>query len=88
MSPLNHSFSETSLEIRPNTCYKIFMHECSFSAERKITETNELSDNGEHSIYENWTDKDACMVAVKQMHVFFCADPGDMHETGTGDQVR
>ena len=59
-----------------------------YRIERKIEETNELFDDGEHIIYVNGADKDASTKLGKLMHDFFCTDPDDMHYKALADKVR
>lgn len=59
-----------------------------YSVERKIEETNETFDDGEHIIYVNGADKDASTELGKLMHDFFCTDPDDMHYKELADKVR
>ena len=59
-----------------------------YSIERRIDDTDELFDDGEHIIYVNGADKDASTELGKLMHDFFCTDPGDMHYKELADKVR
>ena len=59
-----------------------------YRVERKIEETNEPFDDGEHIIYVNGADKDASTALGKLMHDFFCTDPDDMHYKELADKVR
>ena len=59
-----------------------------YRIERKIEETNEPFDDGEHIIYVNGADKDASTALGKLMHDFFCTDPDDMHYKELADKVR
>ena len=59
-----------------------------YRIERKIEETNETFDDGEHIIYVNGADKDASTELGKLMHDFFCTDPDDMHYKELADKVR
>ena len=59
-----------------------------YRIERKIEETNDTFDDGEHIIYVNGADKDASTKLGKLMHDFFCTDPDDMHYKELADKVR
>ncbi len=59
-----------------------------YSIERRIDDTDELFDDGEHIIYVNGADKDASTELGKLMHDFFCTDPDDMHYRELADKVR
>lgn len=59
-----------------------------YRVERRIEETNEMFDDGEHIIYVNGVDKDASTELGKLMHDFFCTDPDDMHYKELADKVR
>ena len=59
-----------------------------YRIERKIEETGEFFDDGEHIIYVNGTDKGASTELGKLMHDFFCTDPDDMHYKELADKVR
>ena len=59
-----------------------------YRIERKIEETGESFDDGEHIIYVNGADKDASTELGKLMHDFFCTDPDDMHYRELADKVR
>ena len=59
-----------------------------YRIERKIEETNEAFDDGEHIIYVNGEDKDATTELGKLMHDFFCTDPDDIHYKELADKVR
>ena len=59
-----------------------------YRVERKIEETNEPFDDGEHIIYVNGADKDASTALGKLMHDFFCTDPDDMNYKELADKVR
>ena len=50
-----------------------------YRIERKLEETGESFDDGEHIIYVNGADKDASTALGKLMHDFFCIDPDDMN---------
>ncbi|MBE5863214.1 MAG: nuclease [Lachnospiraceae bacterium] len=56
--------------------------------ERKITNTGELFQDGEHIIYVNGEDKNGATELGKLMHDFFCTDPDDMHYKALADKVR
>lgn len=59
-----------------------------YSIERRIEETNETFDDGEHIVYVNGADKDASTELGKLMHDFFCTNPDDMHYKELADKVR
>ena len=59
-----------------------------YSIERRIDDTDELFDDGEHIIYVNGEDKDASTELGKLMHDFFCTDPDDMNYKKLADKVR
>jgi len=59
-----------------------------YRIERKIEETEEPFDDGEHIVYVNGADKDASTALGKLMHDFFCTDPDDMHYKELADKVR
>ena len=59
-----------------------------YRIERKIEETEEPFDDGEHIIYVNGADKNASTELGKLMHDFFCTDPDDMHYKALADKVR
>ena len=59
-----------------------------YSIERRIDDTDELFDDGEHIIYVNGADKDASTELGKLMHDFFCTDPDDMNYKKLADKVR
>ena len=59
-----------------------------YSIERRIDDTDELFDDGEHIIYVNGVDKDASTELGKLMHDFFCTDPDDMNYKELADKVR
>jgi len=59
-----------------------------YNIERRIDDTNELFDDGEHIIYVNGADKDASTELGKLMHDFFCTDPDDMNYKKLADKVR
>ena len=59
-----------------------------YRVERKIEETNESFDDGEHIVYVNGADKDASTEIGKLMHDFFCTDPDDMNYKELADKVR
>ena len=59
-----------------------------YRVERRIEETNEPFDDGEHIIYVNGADKDASTALGKLMHDFFCIDPDDMNYKELADKVR
>mgnify|MGYP002627265786 CR=1 FL=1 len=59
-----------------------------YRIERRIEETNDPFDDGEHIIYVNGADKDASTELGKLMYDFFCTDPDDMHYKELADKVR
>lgn len=59
-----------------------------YRIERKIEETKESFDDGEHIIYVNGADKDSSTELGKLMHDFFCSDPDDMHYKELANKVR
>lgn len=59
-----------------------------YRIERKVEETNEPFEDGEHIVYVNGADKDASTELGKLMHDFFCTDPDDMHYKELADKVR
>ena len=59
-----------------------------YRIERRIDDTDELFDDGEHIIYVNGADKDASTELGKLMHDFFCTDPDDMHYRELANKVR
>ena len=59
-----------------------------YRIERRIEETTELFDDGEHIVYVNGADKDASTELGKLMHDFFCTDPDDMHYKELAEKVR
>jgi hypothetical protein len=59
-----------------------------YRIERKIEETGEAFDDGEHIVYVNGADKDASTALGRLMHDFFCTDPDDMHYKELADKVR
>ena len=59
-----------------------------YRIDRRIDDTNELFDDGEHIIYVNGADKNASTELGKLMHDFFCTDPDDMNYKELADKVR
>jgi len=59
-----------------------------YRVERRIEETNEPFDDGEHIVYVNGADKDASTELGKLMHDCFCTDPDDMNYKELADKVR
>ena len=65
-----------------------------YRIERRIEETGELFDDGEHIIYVNGADRNSSTELGKLMHDFFCTDPDDMNyqqlakKPGTSKKVR
>lgn len=59
-----------------------------YRIERKIEETDEPFNDGEHIIYVNGADKDASTELGKLMHDFFCTNADDMHYKELADKVR
>ncbi len=58
-----------------------------YRIERKIEETDEPFEDGEHIIYVNGADRDATTALGKLMHDFFCTDPDDMHYKELANKV-
>ena len=50
-----------------------------YRIERRIEETGELFNDGEHIIYVNGADRDSSTALGRLMHDFFCTDPDDMN---------
>ena len=50
-----------------------------YKIERKILNTNEQFNDGEHIIYVNGADQDSTTELGRLMHDFFCADPDEMN---------
>ena len=59
-----------------------------YTIERRITNTDEPFNDGEHIIYVNGANKDSATELGKLMHDFFCTDPDDMHFKQLADKVR
>ena len=59
-----------------------------YRIERKIEETGEAFDDGEHIVYVNGADKDASTALGRLMHDFFCTNPDEMHYKELADKVR
>lgn len=59
-----------------------------YCVERKIEETDELFDDGEHIIYVNGANKNASTELGKLMHDFFCTNADDMHFKKLAEKVR
>ena len=59
-----------------------------YRIDRRIDDTDELFDDGEHIIYVNGADKNASTELGKLMHDFFCTDPDDMNYKELADKVR
>ena len=59
-----------------------------YRIERKIEETDESFNDGEHIIYVNGADKNASTELGKLMHDFFCTNADDMHYKELADKVR
>ena len=59
-----------------------------YRIERKIEETGEFFDDGEHIIYVNGESKDASTELGKLMHDFFCTSTDDMNYKVLADKVR
>ena len=59
-----------------------------YRVERRIEETNDLFNDGEHILYVNGEDKNASTKLGKLMHDFFCTDPDDMHYLELANKVR
>ena len=59
-----------------------------YRIERRIDDTDELFDDGEHIVYVNGEAKKASTELGKLMHDFFCTDPDDMHYKELAEKVR
>ena len=56
--------------------------------DRRIEETGELFDDGEHIIYVNGADRDSSTELGRLMHDFFCTDPDDMNYQQLAKKAR
>ena len=59
-----------------------------YRIERRIEETDEPFDDGEHIMYVNGADKNTSTELGKLMHDFFCTNADDMHYKELADKVR
>ena len=59
-----------------------------YRIERRIEETGELFNDGEHIIYVNGADRDSSMALGRLMHDFFCTDPDDMNYQQLAKKAR
>jgi len=59
-----------------------------YRIERRIEETGELFNDGEHIIYVNGADRDGSTELGKLMHDFFCTDPDDMNYQQLAKKAR
>lgn len=59
-----------------------------YRIERRIEETGELFDDGEHIIYVNGADRNSSTELGKLMHDFFCTDPDDMNYQQLAKKAR
>ena len=59
-----------------------------YTIDRRINETDEIFDDGEHIIYVNGEDRYNSTELSKLMHDFFCTDPNDMNFKVLADKVR
>ena len=59
-----------------------------YRIERRIEETGELFNDGEHIIYVNGADRDGTTELGKLMHDFFCTDPDDMNYQQLAKKAR
>ena len=56
--------------------------------ERRIEETGELFNDGEHIIYVNGADRDSSTALGRLMHDFFCTDLDDMNYQQLAKKAR
>ena len=56
--------------------------------ERRIEETGELFNDGEHIIYVNGADRDSSTALGRLMHDFFCTDSDDMNYQQLAKKAR
>lgn len=59
-----------------------------YRIERRIEETGELFNDGEHIIYVNGVDRDSSTALGRLMHDFFCTDPDDMNYQQLAKKAR
>ena len=59
-----------------------------YTIERRITNTGEPFNDGEHIIYVNGEDKNSRTELGKLMHDFFCTNPDDMNYRELAEKVR
>ena len=59
-----------------------------YRIERRIEETGELFNDGEHIIYVNGADRNGSTELGKLMHDFFCTNPDDMNYQQLAKKVR
>lgn len=59
-----------------------------YRIERRIEETGELFNDGEHIIYVNGEDRNGTTELGKLMHDFFCTDPDDMNYQQLAKKAR
>jgi len=59
-----------------------------YRIERRIEETGEMFNDGEHIIYVNGADRDSSTALGKLMHDFFCTDPDDMNYQQLAKKAR
>ena len=59
-----------------------------YRIERRIEETGELFNDGEHIIYVNGADRDSSTALGRLMHDFFCTDPDDMNYQQLAKKAR
>ena len=59
-----------------------------YRVERRIEETGELFNDGEHIIYVNGADRDSSTALGRLMHDFFCTDPDDMNYQQLAKKAR
>ncbi|MBR3306151.1 MAG: nuclease [Lachnospiraceae bacterium] len=59
-----------------------------YRIERRIEETDEPFDDGEHIMYVNGADKNTSTELGKLMHDFFCTNADEMHYKELADKVR
>ena len=59
-----------------------------YRIKRRIEETGELFNDGEHIIYVNGADRDSSTALGRLMHDFFCTDPDDMNYQQLAKKAR
>ena len=59
-----------------------------YRIERRIEETGELFNDGEHIIYVNGADRDSTTELGRLMHDFFCTNPDDMNYQQLAKKAR